>query len=351
MYNSRSAGSITRRRPNSIPTPIKGTRSIRFREKVKLGIINNPSSLQNHLNPWYHDRLGELVALDHSIRTANTSEVRDAVLELISTHGINVLGVNGGDGTLHGVLNALVDMLEDDTIDETLVPLLIPLNGGTYNIASRALGTKGNPVDTAKEFLKRYGEGIIDDIKVTQLPVLDLKTSDNRRIRGMVFGSEVVANALDLCAEFGSGYRGLVKLLSKGVTGALMGTSFIREQGWRFRPERPVVVVDGQEITAAAATVSTIDLTLVKGLIKAMTATIGREHFHARVIVPQDPKRLAMLLPHLLWELSAKDLLNFPRAEEVITWGAFTMDGELYPHQGQVILRPSGYAFDMVNFR
>lgn len=307
--------------------------------------------MKNHRNPQYLNRLGELVELKHSIRTDGIDEVKSTLIELLKKRKVNVLGVNGGDGTLNGVLNALIELLHTKTINEDEVPLLMPLNGGTYNIASRAMGTKGNPVATAMEFKMRYGDGIIDDIKVANLPVLELKQSDGSCIRGMVFGSEVVSNALDLCAGFGSGYKGLAKLLLKGVTGVMLKTDFLRENAWRFNPDHDYVVVDGQKIKAGAVILSTIDLTLVKGLIHSIKATRGRAHFHAKVITTQDPNQIIRILPNLLWDLPNRKILDFSRAKEVITWGPFTIDGEIYPYQGQLLIRPSGYSFEMVTFK
>jgi len=307
--------------------------------------------MRNHQNPHYLQRLAELVELKHSIRTSGIGEVKSALIELLKTRKINVLGVNGGDGTLHGVLNALIELLRDKILDESMIPLLIPLNGGTYNIASRAMGTKGNPVATTLEFKQRYSAGIIDDIRVEQLPVLELEKSSGSMLYGMVFGSEVVSNALDLCAAFGSGYAGLTKLLFNGVTGVMFKTGFLRENAWRFQPGNTKVVLDGREITAGAVIVSTINLTLVKGLIHSLEATRGRTHFHAKVITTQDPGQMVRLLPKLLWEIPDKKVLDFPRTREVIMHGPFTMDGELYQNKGRMVLRPSGYSFEMVTFR
>ncbi len=292
-----------------------------------------------------------MVELRHSIRTEGTGEVRAALVELLQKRRVNVLGVNGGDGTLHGVLNALVELLNEGVLHEHDIPLLMPLNGGTYNIASRAMGTKGNPVATTMEFKKRYEGGIIDDIKVEQLPILELEQSDGVSIHGMVFGSEVVSNALELCADLGSGYVGLAKLLLNGVTGVMLNTGFIRQNQWRFYPERGTVIVDGQQIDASAVTISTVDLTLIKGLIHSLKATRGRKHFHAKVITSKTPAQMVRLLPKLLWELPDKQVLDFPRAREVVTWGSFTMDGELYKHHGRLVIRPSGRSFELVTFR
>lgn len=316
-----------------------------------MGIINNPASLQNHQNPHYLERLAELVELKHSIRTDGIGEVKDALVGLLGNRKINVLGVNGGDGTLNGVLNALVELLQANILDETMVPLLMPLNGGTYNIASRAMGTKGNPVATTMAFKRRYTDGIIDDIRVEQLPVLELEKADGSMLRGMVFGSEVISNALGLCDAFGSGYRGLAKLLVNGVTGVMFKTDFLRENAWRFQPGHSKVIVDGLEINAGAVIVSTINLTLVKGLIHSLEATRGRSHFHTKVITTQEPGQIVRLLPNLLWEIPHRKIMDFPRTREIVVWGPFTMDGELYPHQGRMVLRPSDYSFEMVTFR
>ena len=304
----------------------------------------------NNANPRYRRRLRGFVDRQVFVVTTSASQVTWVVRDLIEK-GVNVLGVNGGDGTLHGVINALYDLLENKEISVEDVPLLLPLNGGTYNIVSRAMGTKGNPVATVREFLRRFDGLQVEDIERVPLPVLEISTSRDLKIRGMVFGSEVVANALELCSRFGSGYLGLLKLLAMGSAGAFFRTGFLEKHGWRLRPSDWRVVVDKRVMEASAVTISTVNLTLVKGLIWSLTASPRTDAFHVRVIKARRPVELAMLIPELLWERSHPLIEDFSEATYVETHGAFTLDGELYPNGGRVVVRPGRWVFELVSFK
>lgn len=283
--------------------------------------------------------------------TRSPQEVEEVLLHLIKDLFVTVLGVNGGDGTLNSVLNALVSLLEKGLVAPDQVPLLMPLNGGTYNIASRAMGTKGNPISTLKSFYRRFSGLRIGEINTVDLPVLRIQLSDNRLIYGMVFGSEVISNSLELCAQYGSGYKGLLKLLGKGAAGAFLSTSFIEEHGWRLKANNDVVEVDGKTLHVNAVAASTIDLSLVKGFVCALTASKEENQFHARLIRADRPVQLARLIPYLLFEMTHPLIEDVYVKDYIVTHGAFTIDGELYPHSGPVRVSLSPWKFKLVAFK
>lgn len=329
-------------------------------------MLTNPTAQHNHRFPFTHGNLVQRLgnAAD-AVLTADRSEIEGAIRSLLVEREVNVLAINGGDGTIHGAINAMARLFGAEwERGGGSPPVLLLLNGGTYNIASRALGTKGDPVRTVSRFLSRYRGTALRDVATREVGVLDVRplgpfaggrgvggwVRPNEPMLGMVFGSEVVANALDLCDRMGSGYLGLARLLVQGVVGSALRTRFYRAHAGLLRPSEPWMEVDGRGIgDGIGAVASTVDLMLARGLVWSLTVAPGTAGFHAKVVRGKSPGEVVRLLPHLLWEIPHPMIAAFPEASHLVASGRFTVDGELYDHAGRVEVRSSGVRFRIVS--
>ncbi len=133
--------------------------AIRLEQPVRLGVITNPFSRTNARNRLYDRLIPSALTEPELALTTHTAEEFDAALmELLFRRRVNVLGLNGGDGTLHLGVNRLVALRREAerlTGEPFRLPRLLFLNGGTLNIVSRATGTQGNPVTTLRDFERR----------------------------------------------------------------------------------------------------------------------------------------------------------------------------------------------------
>jgi hypothetical protein len=320
--------------------------------RVRLGVLTNPQADRNQLSPVIHKRLlDHLASAADGFATPSESQIDQAVRHLLVDQGVTVLGINGGDGTIHGVLNALLRLLGDDVAaGRARLPTLLFLNGGTYNMASRAMGTKGDPVATVRRFQQRYRDKPLTDLATRRVPLLEVRPANRDPEYGMVFGSQVVADVLDLCDTLGAGYLGLASLLVQGTMGALFKAGFFRRNAWRLRPEDSRVWVDGQLIPDASAVVaSTIDMKLARGLVWALTTSPSADGFHVKLVRSKGATEVVRLLPNLLWELPHPMIVARPEAGRLISSGRFTLDGELYRHEGRVEVVLAPFSFDAVS--
>lgn len=318
----------------------------RLQHQVRLGVLTNPIAKHNHRFPLVHKDLVKRLGKSFAVLTATKAEIEGAIGHLIGEAGVNVLAINGGDGTIHSAINALRRLCAEGLSS----PVLLLLNGGTYNMASRAFGTKSDPVGTVTRFLRRFGDAKVQDVPTRDLGLLEIRPEGKPEMLGMVFGSEVVANALDLCDRLGSGYLGLARLFAKGVVGYALRTRFYRENSHLLRPKKSFVEVDGQgfdEVVGAVA--STIDLMLARGLIWSLTVLPREKGFHAKVVRGKSPGEVVRLLPHLLFELQHPMVITLQNAQCLRTWGRFTVDGELFAHEGPVEVRTSPFRFKVVS--
>lgn len=319
---------------------------------VRLGVLTNPGAFHNSRFPFTHRNIRSRLASDHdAVVTIDSNDAARAVKYLIEDRGVNVLGINGGDGTIHSVINALVRAYGDEIQAGRLVlPPILLLNGGTYNMASRAMRTNHYPLDTTGRFLGRYEGCSVSEIATRRLGLLRVTPEGDSPVLGMVFGSQVIASVLDLCDQMGGGYAGLAKLLVLGGAGYFLKTKFFKENRWRLTATDREAIVDGRGVRGVTGIVaSTIDMKLVRGLIWALTASTADDGFHIKVIRSQTGSDVVRLLPYLLWELPHPMIQAWPQAGRLETSGDYTLDGELYSHKGRITVDLSPFSLRMVS--
>ena len=301
---------------------------------MRLGVISNPFSRTNARTRLY-DRLLPTFLRDRgdAIETRTLADLDRALRTLLFERGVNVLGLNGGDGTLHAGVNRLL-ALSDEVLKRTGRPLPMPkllfLNGGTLNIVSRATGTKGNPVRTVRHFT-RLGRATLGEVPSRRIGLLRVAEKGGAVRHGFVFGSEIVANALELYTQFGEGYAGLARFLVELVAGYLLHTRTWQEHGWKIDPPSGPVSVDGvtwpHYLCAAAAT---IDLTLVKGVISAFHVPEASEGFFVKLVLETDKGRIIRLIPKLMTARADAQIADVPEAGTLTVQGGYTLDGECF---------------------
>jgi hypothetical protein len=286
-----------------------------------------------------HDRQlpGFLNDPSDAVHTRTAREVDRALHHLLFDRKVNVLGLNGGDGTLHLGLNRLV-ILQQQVYEQLGVNMTLPrllfLNGGTLNVVSRATGTKGNPARTVRDFQRRYSNATLAQVQSASLRVLvtDVSTAEGHLERryGFVFGSELVANALEMYGMFGEGYGGLLRFFSEVALGYTLNTRLWQEHGWKLDAPTSSISLDGSRTeTYLAAVASTIDLSLVKGALTALKACSG-QGYAVRVLTETNPGAVIRSIPKLLVGAKHKSIIDVAEAGELKVFGGYTLDGEVF---------------------
>ncbi|MEZ5503530.1 MAG: diacylglycerol kinase family protein [Halioglobus sp.] len=103
-----------------------------------VGLISNPASGHNRDHfAAIRARLGQTPGLHHCI-TDSPADIRPALEQLAALH-VEVLAINGGDGTVAAVLG---ELLESKLFNR--LPLVALLPGGTANMTAGDIGVRGS---------------------------------------------------------------------------------------------------------------------------------------------------------------------------------------------------------------
>jgi diacylglycerol kinase family enzyme len=199
-----------------------------------IGIINNPKSKQNRLHPERIRMLGYILGHGGESKATHTFEELEECLLEFKRLEIDILAINGGDGSNHHTISKLIDLYGDQKL-----PKIALLRGGTLNTISRGFDIKGNPAGILHRVATKYAEG---------KPFV-IKECDLMNVNGMysfLFGNGIVAKYMKTYYETGepSPSHG-VKIVLKGIFSAITGGKLTRE--W-FEPICAKVWVDGDKL-------------------------------------------------------------------------------------------------------
>ena len=119
----------------------------------------------------------------------------------IAAQGVDIICIEGGDGTIHGVLSAC---REHATLFTTF-PTFILLSGGMTNLIASQLGLKKPTALHIEKLLKNPNAGIRADT-----PLLNIEIND-QTYSGFLFSTGALPNATRFCLD---------KIHTNGITGA-----------------------------------------------------------------------------------------------------------------------------------
>ncbi|GMV39960.1 MAG: hypothetical protein AMXMBFR64_16760 [Myxococcales bacterium] len=328
--------------PGDVPAWLE---SNRHEAPVRLGVLSNPAARQNRVLPIHQHLTRAMADPGAVIETRRPGDLRRALIHLLFRRRANVIAANGGDGTLHTVVNALWDLLDEVEARFGVAmpsPHVLFLNGGTMNMVSRAMNTRENAVRTVRWFLREYGGRPLGALRTRRQRVLCAERPDRPgrsvapRQVGFIFGSQLVYNALWLYEYLGTGYGALLRFLGHAMVGVRWPTPLWRRYGHMIDMPKGAAIIDGVEHAPYAALVaSTIDMTLLKGVVSALHVAEGSPGFHAKLILETDRERLIGMIPELMRERRHPRVLDVEGAQEVTVRGDYTLDGELYAAHGE----------------
>jgi diacylglycerol kinase (ATP) len=203
-----------------------------------IGIVNNPRSRRNLRDPRIAGRLRALLGDDGEVIDASTPAELARAVARFRAAGIDVLGVNGGDGTAHVVLTAFAR-----AYGAAPLPRLLPLRGGSMNTVAHGHRIRGRPERILREVLVRRRAG--HPLRTVERDLLAVSADDGPPSYGFIFGTGAVVAFLD--AYYATGRTSpatAAALVLRAIGSAIAGGPFAEALVQR---QRLRVVTDGDE--------------------------------------------------------------------------------------------------------
>jgi diacylglycerol kinase family enzyme len=220
-----------------------------------IGLITNPRSRVNLRDPGRARRLSYLVGSHGNAEATQSIDDLYRVCEEFKKERIDVLGISGGDGTLHHTLTALIRTYAD----EVPLPPVAILRGGTMNTIARSFGIVGDAPKLTFELVDRHRRGLLDTFPWVERDILQVGDK-----YGFIFGNGIIYNFLhEYYASGTPSPATAAQLIMRAAGSSMVRGPLARRIYKRFHAR---VVADGDRwacedfITVAAAVVEQIGL-------------------------------------------------------------------------------------------
>lgn len=246
---------------------------------------------------------------------------------------IEILALNGGDGSIHWAIRAFRQVYGNDPL-----PPIALLRGGTMNVLANNLGIRGRPSDILYRLVERYGQG-------QTLPTRKVLLIQANEHFGFLFADRIAVTFLEEYYRRKGGSLGVLLLLLQTYWSCFRGSSLF-----------PRLVQDHTyRLTVGSTQRQATGLGLFASSLRRMpmgSPLFHRTSFdgptfqcvHFRVPSSKVPTALP-LLALTGWKaktglLDRFDCSNLHAESSALTH--FTLDGEIFPAQGSVTLRSGG---------
>lgn len=148
-----------------------------------IGIITNPHSKLNKRNPERSRLLGYILGQQGQLEVTNNLHDLTRVAREFRERGIEILAINGGDGTICRTLTAFIDEYQQHA---TPLPRVALLRGGTINMLAANLGVYGSPEQILFGLVEAHSGR--EEMKIRRLSTLKVEGA-----YGFLFGNGVAA--------------------------------------------------------------------------------------------------------------------------------------------------------------
>jgi diacylglycerol kinase family enzyme len=220
-----------------------------------IGLITNPRSRVNLRDPGRARRLGYLIGSHGTAEATRSIDDLYRVCEEFKKERIDVLGISGGDGTLHHTLTAMIRTYGD----ELPLPPVAILRGGTMTTIARSFGIFGATPKLTFELVDRHRRGMLGSIPWLERTILQIGDK-----YGFIFGNGIIYNFLhEYYATGRPSPATAAQLIVRAAGSAMVRGPLARRIYKRFHAR---VVADGDSwacqdfITVAASVVEQIGL-------------------------------------------------------------------------------------------
>ena len=299
-----------------------------------IGIVNNPRSRRNQRSPETGRRLRALLDTAGDVADASTREELTRAVDAFRARDIDLLVVNGGDGTAHTVLTAFVDSYRGAPL-----PPVVLLRGGAMNTVADAHQLRGSPEAVLRTVLERRRAG--SELLAVERDLLSVETDGGRLRYGFVFGTGAVVAFLDAYyasrdPSAASAASLLVRAFGSALLGGPLATSLTRRERLRVSsdgdewPEGPYLgVIAGSIPEIGFGFKPFARCEEQPGFFHAVgvTGTILQIAAHLPRIWTGRPWKRSLAVDAVARELSIEGPLRF------------TIDGDLYEARSSLIVR------------
>jgi len=296
----------------------------------KIGLLSNPNSRRNRAHPG---KVAAIVAnhpaIDHRI-SQSAADIGPA-LQAFADNGVDVLAINGGDGTTARVFTELFESHPFERI-----PAIILLPGGTTNMNAGDVGMRGNLFRAVQRMLawadnpSRGVERLVRSILRVQGGV------DGDPVYGLFFGTGTIISGIEYCKQ-NIHTLGIRDEFGPGLVMLRTMWGIARKEAYFSTPTDTRIELDSHPDTGSRPVIQLIVSTLER-LFLGLYPFWGREPGPLHCTWIEKPtRRVLRAFPSLVRgkpnrHVTPDNGYFSHNAQQLRLWmdGLFTLDGEMH---------------------
>ena len=309
---------------------------------MRIGLLNN---LRAGRSSPEVTRILRLLRRFPDVAHVETTSVRSVpeALATLARQNVELLVVNGGDGTLQHTLTQILT-----TDDFMSIPMVAPLRGGRTNMSARDIGSHRNPVKGLEGLLEDAKAGRLDD-RLVDRPLLRVETVRDREIHyGFFFGAGMIHRAINLTHSLFPSGKSQGSFGAGLVTAGLILRAIAKRRDGVMTPDKAQIVLDEELVESGEFAL--IIASSLQRLFLGINPFWGTEKAPVRfTALASGSERTAVAAPGILRgkprSFVRPDAGYTSRNVEVAELrldAGFTVDGEIIPPRSGEIVRVSG---------
>lgn len=285
-----------------------------------IGVITNPKAKRNLKRPWMREALQRIVGDAGRVYETRSIAELPRVAEEFIERDLDILAVNGGDGTTHISLTHFIPVYGDRPL-----PKILSLRGGTMNTISKSIRHKGKSENILRSVVNKVRNS--EPLDIVRQPLLHV----NDRY-GFMWGYGTVGNFLEAYYKGATlGPWQAAKVVARTVVSAIFQTPFAKNM---FASCPSKITLDGLSIDMPECKVALAATIREMGISARLTYRAyekpGYVHLRALSI---SPFQVVPRLLHLFRGWRVGGVMDELAREIVIETAGnppYTIDGELY---------------------
>jgi len=296
----------------------------------KIGLLSNPNSRRNrtHLDA-VRDIVANHPAIDHRI-TASEGDIA-ATLTAFANTGIDILAINGGDGTTARIITELLENPCFQTLPEVIL-----LPGGTTNMNAGDVGLRGNLVRAVQQ-MADWSDDPERSVERLSRPILRASGADNSPPAcGLFFGTGSIISGIEYC-KHNIHTLGIRDELAPGLVAVRTLWGIARKEAYFSDPTPMQITLDNNTDLHTRPVIQLL-ITSLERLFLGLRPFWGQEDAPLHCTWLEKPtQKVLRTFPSLLRgkpnrHLTPDNGYYSQNAGRIQLWmdGPFTLDGEMY---------------------
>ncbi|GKT09078.1 diacylglycerol kinase family protein [Desulforhabdus sp. TSK] len=314
------------------------------RRPMTLGMITNPLSGGNKKGiQGVRAFLAQNPGMHHGM--AVTPADVSGLLADFSERGVELLVVNGGDGTVQAVLTALFGRSLFP-----IPPVLALLRAGTTSMLARDVGVRGKPPDALAKIHAWNMDAGRSNRAILERPIMRVSQEGRSKpVCGMFFGSGAILQGIDLC-HGSMNPRGIRGELMPGLVMARLVSAFLAGNEKLLPPTEMLIGLEGRQASRQRYLFALV--TTLERLFLGLRPFWGNEHAPLHfTAVKSKSAHLLRNLPFLLrgrhTATASPENGFFSHNVQRVRLdfrGRFTLDGEIFEAGAPLTVESAGPA-------